>query len=434
MFAQLFSSSKQKNVLLLGELDTKEADDALATMQSIQTCMLSISFTLDGVIEHANENFCKAVDTTAQQLIGHHHSKLCEPSYAKSEDYRQFWRELNNGKYKSGLFPRVSMSGKKLWLEAHYFPVRDESGNVVKITKLAIDVTDKQEVNADKEALLSALNSSMASIKFSPDGTVLEANDLFLKTMGYSQSEIIGQHHKMFCFDEFYEQNPRFWEELANGKSFSDRFCRKTKHGDVCWLEATYQPVLDEVGRVYKVVKFASDISNQINRENKTQEAIQNTSQKTSEITEQANKHLSDSVDSFEKVSNAIESASNISHDLETQAKHIVAILNTMQKVAEQTNLLALNAAIEAARAGDVGRGFAVVADEVRQLAGQTAQSSTEIADVVKRNSELISQLRDQMQEANSVSAQSERNIAAVSSNIEQVDDSVNQLLGLLKQ
>ncbi|MGP9834115.1 PAS domain-containing protein [Marinobacter sp. NSM] len=151
--------------------------------------------------------------------MGKHHRAFVEPDYADSAEYGQFWNDLGAGKFLHGLFPRVNSQGKKVWLEGSYFPVRGESGEVVNVVKIAADVTTTVTESADKEALLTALDSYMAVIKFSPEGTVLDANNNFLRVMGYELSDIVGYPHRKFCFDDFYRDNPDFWKRLAARES-----------------------------------------------------------------------------------------------------------------------------------------------------------------------------------------------------------------------
>jgi len=391
-----------------------------------------IEFSRSGIVESANDILLSVVGYQRQELIGKHHRLLCDSSYASSDEYRRFWEDLGRGISQQGIFPRYTKNGSRVWLEATYFPVKGEDGQVCKVVKIARDATAAQDRVSDDSAMLEAINRYMAVIKFTPDGEILEANDNFLSTTGYSRDEILHQHHKMFCFDDFYRDNPDFWSRLARGENFSGQFERRDKSGRSIWLEATYSPVVDAGGQVYKVIKFAADITARVNNAREAAEVAASTSEETSQIAAEANRALAVAVETSESTLAEVSSAAGVSRDLEAQAEQIGNIVSTIRTVAEQTNLLALNAAIEAARAGEMGRGFAVVADEVRQLAAKTAHSLEEISAVVGKNSHLIESLRSSMAGVSELSRRSSGEISGVASGIQQVEKGMVDLAAVV--
>lgn len=327
------------------------------TLNAIASQIGYIEFSPSGIVESANDILLSIVGYERQEVIGKHHRALCDSSYTASLEYQHFWEDLGRGIKKQGTFPRFAKDGRRVWLEATYFPVTDEDGKVFKVIKLATDATAAQDKVADDTAMLDALDRYMAVIKFTPDGTILEANENFLATTGYAKDEIIHQHHRMFCFDDFYRDNPDFWKRLARGESFSGQFERRDRNGKSIWLEATYSPVLDAGGQVYKVIKFASDITARVNNAREAADVAAATSEETSQIAAEATRALNLAVETSASALAEVASATEVSRDLETQAEQIGSIVSTIRSVAEQTNLLALNAAIEAARAGEMGRG-----------------------------------------------------------------------------
>ncbi|MFM5178997.1 methyl-accepting chemotaxis protein [Aeromonas veronii] len=267
-------------------------------------------------------------------------------------------------------------------------------------SKLKAELQQCQDQLLEQQGFFDAVHGSVATITFTPDGTVLAANDLFLNVVGFSAPEVIGQHHRIFCDDQFYRDQPHFWDELGRGQFKSGLFCRQNSHGSKVWLEATYNPILDEHRKVVKVIKFASDITERINKSDAVREAAMlahDAAQETLNCAERGAGLLSSVVDTSSLIASQLTHSIGLINQLNEQSRSIEAIVSTISSIADQTNLLALNAAIEAARAGDQGRGFAVVADEVRQLAARTSLSTDEIAKVVQNNRELTAKVTSEM-------------------------------------
>jgi methyl-accepting chemotaxis protein len=361
-----------------------------------------IEFSPDGIIEDATPRFLDLVGYRLEDIVGRHHSMFCDPIYAATAEYQQFWRQLAEGIEQSGEFRRVGNHGQRVWLQANYFPVKHQ-GKTVKVVKLASDVTALANRRIEQEAVFEALNRSQAVIEFTHDGHVLDANENFLATMGYRLVDIQGQAHRMFCDDSFYRENPDFWARLAAGEFRAGQFCRRHQNGSPVWLEATYNPVLDASGNVVKVIKFASDITRQVEQNNSLKaisSAVEEAAQTTIERADAGTQVLGDAVASAARISSAVAASAGCADQLLAQSKSITEIVAAISAIAEQTNLLALNAAIEAARAGESGRGFAVVADEVRQLASRAQRSTVEIRALVETNRSLTEQMNSQMSAA----------------------------------
>lgn len=378
-----------------------ELDASRALLAAITRHVAVIEFTPDGHVLDANDLFLGIMGYTGDQLRNRHHRQFCAPEVSASSTYRQFWSDLALGKSQSGTFARVDAKGHELWLEATYFPVLGSDGRVQKILKIASDVTD-QHVRAQRErAVVEALHRSLAVIEFSPSGEIVTANRNFLDAVGYSLEQIHGKHHRLFCTDSFYQSNPHFWKELASGQFKSGRFERRDSRGNTIWLEATYNPIMDERGVTTKVIKFATDITERVQQAIAVRQAAEvasSTSEETAQIALQGMSALQATVETSARISDEVSQATTLIEQLNTQSKSIEEIVATISAIAEQTNLLALNAAIEAARAGEQGRGFAVVADEVRHLAARTSRSTTEIADVVQRNRDLTQKVTSRVQ------------------------------------
>lgn len=225
-----------------------------------------IEFEKDGTILTANDNFLNAVGYELSEIKGRHHRLFCCPEYANSSDYKAFWESLGRGEFHSEEFQRFGKDGKEIWIQATYNPVLDHKGNVTKVVKFATDITEAKTRNADYEGKVNAISRSQAMIEFTLDGTILDANENFLATVGYSRDEIRGKHHRIFCRPELAQSADyrQFWQNLGQGEFFSGQFERVKKDGTSVWIEATYNPIMDASGKPYKVVKFATDITEEV--------------------------------------------------------------------------------------------------------------------------------------------------------------------------
>ncbi|WP_429214254.1 methyl-accepting chemotaxis protein [Aeromonas veronii] len=397
---------------------------AQAFIDAVKVGVATISFTPGGEILEANPLFLSVVGYSEQEVIGKHHRIFCDVHYAQSSSYAQFWEQLRQGHSHSGTYQRFDKQGRELWLEATYFPVKLD-GKVVRVVKIASDITESYQQLSRQKAIISALDRALAIIEFTPKGEIVTANQNFLSCVGYSLSQLKGQHHRLFCDESFYREQPHFWDDLAHGQLKSGLFSRRDSHGNEIWLEATYNPIKDESGKVVKVIKFASEVTERIKRAQAVSEAAniaQTISQETTRFAETGSELLAASVAISSAISEQVSRTSGLIGQLNEQSKSIEAIVSTISSIAEQTNLLALNAAIEAARAGDQGRGFAVVADEVRQLAARTSLSTGEIASVVQKNRELTAQITGNINEVATSAQRGKEQIGEVSGVMSQIE------------
>nr|WP_323147868.1 PAS domain-containing methyl-accepting chemotaxis protein [Pseudomonas oryzihabitans] len=358
--------------------------------QALERSMVVIEFDPDGTILRANDNFLRLTGYRADTLVGQHHRRLCPANVVQGRDYGDFWTRLKRGDFVSGTFQRLDAQGRTLWLEASYNPVPDSSGKIAKVVKYALDVTAQVERDSEAQSKLKALDRALARIEFDLDRRILDANDNFLATLGYSLKEIQGQQHRLFCEPALVNSSEYadFWRRLNAGEFFRGQFKRLGKHGRVIWLEASYNPVYDATGRLYKVVKYASDISERVEKhesDGRSASRAYHISAETEKVAEHGTRIIQAAAGEMREIAHNVSASAEVIGQLGQRSEQITAIVNTIRGIADQTNLLALNAAIEAARAGDQGRGFAVVADEVRQLAGRTSSATAEIAEMIGR-------------------------------------------------
>lgn len=232
-------------------------------MNAINASTAYIEFNPDGTVIKANDLFLSTTKYEISEIEGKHHRIFCDASYTRSSEYEQFWNKLRRGESQVGEFRRFAKDGSEVWLQANYTPVKDEKGNVVKVIKLANDITQQKLKNLDYEGQLAAIGKSNAVIEFNMDGTVITANQNFLKTVGYSLDEVKGKHHRIFVSPEYGRSTEyrNFWETLNRGEFFVGTYTRVNKHGDEVFIQASYNPILDSNGKPFKVVKFALDMT-----------------------------------------------------------------------------------------------------------------------------------------------------------------------------
>jgi len=247
---------------MFGFRNAKAAKDR-AMLEALNRSLAFIEFDPTGKVLSANENFCKTLGYQVSEIVGQHHSLFVEPEYARSPEYREFWAKLGRGEFDAREYKRIGKGGRKVWIQATYNPVKGPKGNVIMVVKVATDTTAEKLRTAEFESKLNAISQAQAIIEFTPAGEVITANENFLKILGYRLDEIVGQHHRMFV-DPAFVASPdysAFWRRLNNGEFIVDAFKRRGKGGREVFLQASYNPIFDLDGKVMKVVKFATDIS-----------------------------------------------------------------------------------------------------------------------------------------------------------------------------
>ena len=407
-------------------------------LSAINRSQAVIEFDLQGRVTRANANFLDVMGYSMEEIKGQHHRMFVEKTQADSKEYEAFWDKLRSGQYETGEFKRIHKHGQEIWIQASYFPILDPQGAPFKIVKYAQDVTEQVNMRADFKGQLEAINKSQAIIEFDMQGRINGANENFLSAMGYTMDEIKGKHHRVFVASSYAESHAYeiFWDTLSKGSYQVGEYKTFGKNGKEVWLQASYNPILDNNGNPFKVVTYATDITQQVIMRNYLQESFakidenaQHLSASSEELSavsdqmgdnaertsQQANlvaaaaEEVSVNIQtvaagaeemsaSIKEVARSANEASEVAGEAVSAAKNtnitvtklgesstqIGKVIKVITSIAQQTNLLALNATIEAARAGEAGKGFAVVANEVKELAKQTATATEDISQKIE--------------------------------------------------
>jgi methyl-accepting chemotaxis protein len=245
--------------------NSQASANALAQATAIGKSQAVIEFEMDGKIITANQNFLDALGYRLEEIRGKHHSMFVAPGLRDSAEYRSFWANLNRGEYQSAEYKRLGKGGKEVWIQGSYNPIFDRNGKPCKVIKFATDITAQKVRSMEDAGKMAAIGRSQAVIEFDLDGTIITANDIFLKVLGYSLAEIQGKHHSMFVAPAERDSNAyrEFWASLNRGEFQSAEYKRFGKGGKEVWILASYNPILDDTGKPFRVVKFASDVSAQ---------------------------------------------------------------------------------------------------------------------------------------------------------------------------
>ncbi|GKW52799.1 chemotaxis protein [Pseudoalteromonas sp. NCCP-2140] len=406
--------------------------------------MLVLRLRADGTMAYINQNFLDELGYSHNQLIDSPFQDIITEQSRNTDQFVELKNAIENQQHGVGHLQITRYDGKLEWLRLIAHPVHTEQGELNYFAIYGTVLTDAISTSREQRDTINAIYRSMAVIEFDLEGKVINANEPFLESMGYKKDEIVGKHHSMFCDHALAEsaEYEKFWQRLRRGEFVVDRFKRVDRHGNEVWLEASYNPISNDFGELYKVMKFATVITEQVNREHAISQAAEiayGTSTETDKLAQQGAEVLQNTMTVMNELAQQMEQAAQEISALDKQSQQIAAIVQSISSIAEQTNLLALNAAIEAARAGEQGRGFAVVADEVRQLASRTSKATEEIVEVVNNNQSLtqntvkvIEQGKVKAEQGVSLSNESGKMMEDIQHGAQQVVDAVGQFANQL--
>ena len=330
----------------------KAIEDA-AKLEALTRSQAMIEFKPDGTILTANENFCKAMGYELSEIVGRHHRIFCDPAYTRTPEYEAFWRNLANGHYSANEFMRLSKTGGQVWIQAAYNPIRNDRGEVVKVVKLATDVT----------ARMTAISHLAGSLRALADGDLTRTLDMeFVPTMEQIRKDFNDVLAELRSMMQAVEANAR---SITAGsteiRNATEDMAQRTER---------------QAASVEETAAALEEITTNVG------EATQSAALSATLVSETR----TDVERSGEIVTEAVTAMSAI----EASSQQMSRIIGAIDEIAFQTNLLALNAGIEAARAGEAGKGFAVVAQEVRELAQRSASAANDIKDLINASSEQV--------------------------------------------
>ena len=370
------------------------------TTQKLQTADLSgqidaigksqavISFHMDGTIIDANANFLNTLGYTLDEVKGKHHSMFVEPAYRTSVEYSEFWTKLNRGEYQAAEYKRLGRGGKEVWIQASYNPIMDLNGKPFKVVKYATETTGQKLQTADYAGQIDAIGKSQAVIEFNMDGTIINANQNFLSTLGYMLDEIKGKHHSMFVEPAYKgsAEYKQFWDALNRGEYQAAEYRRIGKGGKEVWIQASYNPIMDLNGKPFKVVKYATDTSQMVTSRMENEKGMNEAVKVLKEMSEGnlSMKMEENYLGTFADIKNAVNAT-------------VDKLIETVTKIKEAAS--SVNSA-----ASEIASGSADLSMRTEQQASsleETAASMEEITGTVKQNSQNASSANDLAANAN---------------------------------
>jgi len=253
--------------------------DSRGKIAAIGKSQTVAEFAMDGTMLDANDNFLRVMGYTLAEIKGQRHSLFVDSATSQGGEYRSLWDKMARGEFDGGQYKRVAKGGREVWVQASYNPITDMNGKPFKVVEYATDITEQKLRNADFEGQISAIGKSQAVVEFELDGTIRSFNDNFASAMGYSNSEARGKHHS-FLVDAAISASAEyrgFWAKLGRGEPDAGRYRRIAKGGREVWLQASYNPILDASGRPFKIVKYATDVTSQMQMAQQLELAVQQT-------------------------------------------------------------------------------------------------------------------------------------------------------------
>jgi methyl-accepting chemotaxis protein len=388
-----------------------------------------IEVALDGTVLKANDAYLQMLGYNASDLIGKHVSVVLDKTYAKSEAYATLWSSLVQGGNDSGQYKRIAKDGKEVWIQASYNPIFDLNGKPYKIVNYTMDITAQKLQAADNAGQLAAIDKIQGVIEFDLTGKITAVNANFASATGYSEAEIVGKHHSMFVEPAYRSSHEykAFWDKLARGEPEIGQFKRIAKGNKEIWLQASYNPIMDINGKPFKVVKYATDITEQ----HKSASALSEAVEETQAIIENAKEGDLSSRVSLEGKVGAIASLCDGVNALMDQMTEVIV---QVRESSETINTAA----------GEIASGNNDLSQRTEQQASsleETAASMEQLASTVKNNAENAKQANQLSMAASDVAIRGGKvvsevvdTMSAINSSSKKIEDIISVIDGIAFQ
>jgi methyl-accepting chemotaxis protein len=412
-YATDITADKRKNADFSGQID------------AISKVMGVIEFDLKGNITDVNPNFAAVTGYSQQEIIGNHHSMFVEAAYKNSPEYKQFWERLARGEADNGQYKRIGKGGKEVWLQASYNPILDASGKPFKVVKYATDITADKLKNADFAGQIAAISKVMGVIEFDLKGNITDVNPNFAAVTGYSQQEIIGNHHSMFV-EAAYKNSPeykQFWDKLARGEADNGQYKRIGKGGKEVWLQASYNPILNAEGKAFKVVKYATDITAKVNEANAMKNAVHETGEVVALV---QNGDLTQRITTQDKTGEIRELCEGVNSIIDTMTDILASIklagetINTAaNEISVGNNDLSQRTEEQASSLEETSASMEEISSTVKQNAANAKQANTmtfKASEIAARGGEVFGKVVTTMSEITESSSRIEEIITVIDS------------------
>lgn len=418
----LFKVIKYASDITAEKLKNSDFEGQIAAISKV---MGVIEFDLKGNITNVNPNFAAVTGYSQQEIIGNHHSMFVESGYKNSQDYKQFWEKLARGEADNGQYKRIAKGGKEVWLQASYNPIFDASGKPFKVVKYATDITAEKLKNADFAGQIAAIGKVMGVIEFDLKGNITNVNPNFAAVTGYSQQEIIGNHHSMFVESGYKnsQEYKQFWEKLARGEPDNGQYQRVGKGGKVVWLQASYNPILDAEGKAFKVVKYATDITAKVNEAKAMENAVHETGEvvglvQSGDLTQRISTH--DKNGEIKQLCEGVNSIIDTMTDILASIKIAGETINTAaNEISVGNNDLSQRTEEQASSLEETSASMEEISSTVKQNAANAKQANTmtfKASEIAARGGEVFGKVVMTMSEITESSSRIEEIITVIDS------------------
>jgi PAS domain S-box-containing protein len=261
LFSPLFYFlMKSQTVELKGEL-LKQIKDSEDFIDSATIVSVADKY---GKITYVNKKFEEVSGWSLDEVKGKDHS-VVNSGLQPDGYWGKMYETVMKGETWNDVVTNKGKSGELYYVDTYIRAKFDKNGKLDGFSSIRQDVTELKKKEVDIRNRMNAINKSNAVIEFDLEGNIIFANQLFLDTMGYSnQEEIVGKHHRIFIDEDHSksEDYSLFWKKLNEGILFTGEITRVKKDGSLVYLQATYNPILGLDGKIYRVMKIATDVTN----------------------------------------------------------------------------------------------------------------------------------------------------------------------------